>query len=148
MGSLEEPNRFLLKSELIIAVLGLVISYLFVFDLNAFGLGEEEALHLGVNTEKNKRILFVISAVLTGVAVSVAGILGFVGLVVPHFVRMFLGGDHRILLVGSFLTGATFLILCDTLARTVIAPLELPVGVITGILGGTLFIYAVTKRRI
>jgi iron complex transport system permease protein len=148
MGSLEEPNRFLLKSELIIAVFGLLISYFFVFDLNAFGLGEEEALHLGVNTERSKRILFILAAVLTGFAVSVAGIIGFVGLVVPHFVRMFLGGDHRILLIGSFLSGAIFLILCDALARTVIAPLELPVGVITGILGGTLFVYAVSKRRI
>ncbi|MFA5393995.1 MAG: iron ABC transporter permease [Candidatus Ratteibacteria bacterium] len=148
MGSLEEPNRLLLKSELIVAVLGLLTSYLFVFDLNAFGLGEEEALHLGVNTVRSKRILFIISAVLTGFAVSVAGIIGFVGLVVPHFVRMFLGGDHRILLIGSFLSGAIFLILCDTLARTIIAPLELPVGVITGILGGTLFVYAITKRRI
>ncbi|MFH1902681.1 MAG: iron ABC transporter permease [Candidatus Omnitrophota bacterium] len=148
MGSLEEPNRLLLQSELIVAVLGLLASYLFVFDLNAFGLGEEEALHLGVNTERSKRILFILAAVLTGFAVSVAGIIGFVGLVVPHFVRMFLGGDHRILLIGSFLSGAIFLILCDALARTVIAPLELPVGVITGILGGTLFVYAVSKKRI
>jgi len=148
MGSLEEPNRFLLNSALIIAVIGLLISYFFVFDLNAFGLGEEEALHLGVNTERSKRILFILSAALTGFAVSVAGIIGFVGLVVPHFVRMFLGRDHRILLIGSFLSGAIFLILCDTLARTVIAPLELPVGVITGILGGTLFVYAISKRRI
>ncbi len=148
MGSLEEPNWLLLQSELVVAVLGLILSYLFVFDLNAFGLGEEEALHLGVNTEKSKRILFILASVLTGFAVSVAGIIGFVGLVVPHFVRMFLGGDHRILLIGSFLCGAIFLILCDTLARTIIAPLELPVGVITGILGGTLFIYAVSKRRI
>jgi len=148
MGSLEEPDRFLLQSELIVAMLGLAASYLFVFDLNAFGLGEEEALHLGVNTERSKRMLFILAAVLTGFAVSVAGIIGFVGLVVPHFVRIFLGGDHRILLIGSFLSGAIFLILCDTLARTVIAPLELPVGVITGILGGTLFVYAITRRRV
>ncbi len=66
--------------------------------------------------------------------------------VVPHFVRLFLGGDHRILLVGSFLTGATFLIFCDTLARTIISPMELPVGVITGILGGTLFVYALSRK--
>ena len=137
-----------MQSELLVAVLGLLASYLFVFDLNAFWLGEEEALHLGVNTERSKRILFILAAVLTVFAVSVAGIIGFVGLVVPHFVRMFLGGDHRILLIGSFLSGAIFLILCDALARTVIAPLELPVCVITGILGGTLFVYAVSKRRI
>jgi len=67
---------------------------------------------------------------------------------VPHFVRMFVGEDHRILLIASFLCGAGFLVLCDTLARTVIAPLELPVGVITGILGGALFVYALTRREV
>ncbi|KPK41349.1 MAG: hypothetical protein AMJ78_05685, partial [Omnitrophica WOR_2 bacterium SM23_29] len=74
--------------------------------------------------------------------------IGFVGLVVPHFVRMFVGSDHRILLAGSFLAGGAFLIFCDTLARTIISPLELPVGVITGILGGSLFVYAMTKRQV
>jgi len=146
MGSLEEPNWLFIKLALSVAIFGLVISYFFCFDLNAFGLGEEEALHLGINIERTKRLLFILASLLTGLSVSVAGIIGFVGLVVPHFVRMFVGGDHRILLIGSFLTGASFLIFCDTLARTIISPLELPVGVITGILGGTLFVYALTKR--
>ncbi|MBU4310237.1 iron ABC transporter permease [bacterium] len=148
MGSLEEPNWFLIKIALLVSILGLVISYLFSIDLNAFALGEEEALHLGVNTERTKKILFILASLLTGCSVSMAGIIGFVGLVVPHFVRMFVGGDHRILLVSSFLCGASFLIFCDTLARTVISPMELPVGVITGILGGSLFVYALTKRQV
>lgn len=148
MGSLEEPNWLLIKLAVGAAVSGLAVSYIFCFDLNALSLGEEEALHLGINVERTKRLLFIIASLLTGVSVSVAGIIGFVGLVVPHFVRMFAGGDHRILLAGSFLCGAAFLISCDTLARIVIAPMELPVGVITGILGGGLFIYALTKKQI
>lgn len=146
MGSLGEPNWLLIKLAVLGSIFGLVISYFFCFDLNAFSLGEEEALHLGINVERTKKLLFLVASLLTGCSVAVAGIIGFVGLVVPHFVRMFVGGDHRILLIGSFLTGASFLIFCDTLARTIISPLELPVGVITGILGGSLFVYALSKR--
>ncbi len=148
MGSLEEPSWFLIKLMLGVSIFGLAVSYLFCFDLNAFSLGEEEALHLGINVERVKRLLFIIASLLTGFSVSVAGIIGFVGLVVPHFMRMFVGNDHRILLISSFLCGAVFLIFCDTLARTVITPLELPVGVITGILGGILFVYALAKRQV
>ncbi|MBA7490463.1 Hemin transport system permease protein HmuU [subsurface metagenome] len=148
MGSLEESSWLLIKIALLVSIFGLIISYLFCFELNAFSLGEEEAQHLGVNIEKTKRLLFILTSVLTGCSVSVAGIIGFVGLVVPHFVRMFVGADHRVLLICSFLSGATFLIFCDTLARIIISPLELPVGVITGILGGILFVYALTKRGV
>jgi len=148
MGSLGEPDRLLVRAEACAAVLGLVLSYFFCLDLNAFSLGEEGAVHLGINVEKTKRFLFAIASVLTGFSVSVAGVIGFVGLVVPHFVRMFFGPDHRIVLVGSFLCGAGFLVLCDTIARTIVSPVELPVGVITGILGGILFVYALTRRHI
>lgn len=147
MGSLEEPNWIFIKLAVMVSVLGLFLSYLFCLDLNALSLGEEEAMHLGIDTERVKRILFLLASFLTGCSVSVAGIIGFVGLAVPHFVRMFVGADHRIVLVASFLTGGAFLIFCDTLARTIISPLELPVGVITGILGGSLFVYVLTKRR-
>ncbi len=148
MGSLDEPNRVLIKTALWGALGGLVFSYFFSLDLNALALGEEEAVHLGINVPRTKRTLFLIASILTGFSVSVAGIIGFVGLVVPHFMRMIIGTDHRVLFLGSFLAGACFLILCDTLARTVIAPLELPVGVITGIIGGIVFIYALTKRQV
>jgi len=128
--------------------LGVLVSLFLTQDLNALSLGEEEALHLGINIEKVKKILFIIASLLSGCAVAVSGIIGFVGLVTPHFMRMLVGSDHRILLIVSFLAGATFLLLCDTLARTIIAPMELPVGVITGILGGSLFVYALSKRQI
>ncbi len=148
MGSLEEPDWAIIKVTVSAAIILLIISHLFCLDLNAFSLGEEEALHLGVPIERTKRLLFIIASLLTGFSVSVAGMIGFVGLVVPHFVRMFVGSDHRISLIAAFLAGGAFLIFCDTLARTIIAPLELPVGVITGILGGSLFVYALTKKEV
>lgn len=146
MGSLEQPNWLLIKLALGTTILGLIAAYIFCFDLNAFSLGEEEALHLGINVERSKRMLFVLASLLTGFSVSIAGIIGFVGLIVPHFMRLLVGSDHRILIISSFLSGAVFLIFCDTLARTIISPMELPVGVITGILGGSLFIYAFTRK--
>lgn len=148
MGSLEETNPTLINIMLFTSTLGVVTAYLYQLDLNAMALGEEEALHLGINVERTKRDLFILASLLTGSSVSVAGIIGFVGLAVPHITRIFVGRDHRILIIASYLAGGIFLLLCDTLARTIIAPLELPVGVITGILGGSLFIYAITKKNI
>jgi iron complex transport system permease protein len=146
IGSLGETDWFLVKLALAATVAGLVLSYFFCFDLNALSLGEEEALHLGINVERMKKMLFILTSLLTGLCVSLAGIIGFVGLVVPHFLRLIVGPDHRILLISSFLSGAIFLILSDMVARTVALPIELPVGVVTGIVGGVLFIYALMKK--
>lgn len=148
MGSLEEPKWSLIKLAIGVSLLGLVLSYFLSVRLNALALGEEEARHLGINTETTKRFLFIIASLITGCCVAVTGIIGFVGLAVPHFVRMFVGQDHRILLISSFLSGAIFLIISDTIARTIIQPLELPVGVVTGIVGGIIFVYALTKRGV
>ena len=148
MGSLEQPDWTLIKIMFIVFIIGFFTSYLFWRDLNAMSIGEEEAMHLGIDVEKTKRLLFLVSSLLTGCAVSVCGIIGFVGLVVPHLVRMFVGGDHRILIICSCLVGGIFLILSDTLARTIIAPLELPVGVITGIVGGSIFVYFLNKKKL
>jgi len=148
MGSLQEPSWGLIKIMLFVSIAGLAAGYANWADLNALVLGEEEATHLGVDTERTKRNLFIAASLVTGCSVSVAGIIGFVGLVIPHLVRVIIGRDHRILLAASYLAGGTFLILCDTAARTIIAPVELPVGVITGILGGVLFIYALTKTKL
>ena len=146
MGSLEEPSSTLTKIVLFISLGGTMVSFLFAIDLNALSLGEEEAFHLGVPVERVKKTLFVIASLVTGCCVAVAGIIGFVGLVVPHLMRLLVGGDHRILLLASYISGAAFLILCDTLARVVIAPMELPVGVITGLVGGGVFIYALSRK--
>ncbi len=145
MGSLGGSDQGLTGVMLVLSLVSLGSACLFCLHLNALALGEEEARHLGVPVERTKKVLFVFCAVLTGFCVSVAGMIGFVGLVVPHLMRRVVGPDHRILLPASFLAGAVFLIGCDTLARTIIAPLELPVGVITGIIGGSLFVYALAK---
>lgn len=147
MGSLDEPNTALIRIACIGSVSGLFISYFFCMDLNALALGDEEASNLGINTTRTKKILFVTASFLTGLSVSVAGIIMFVGLIVPHFVRMLTGPDHRILLAASFLAGAGFLTACDVIARIIIAPLELPVGVITGIIGGVMFIWALASSQ-
>lgn len=147
MGSLEEPGWALIYGMFLVSILGLFISYMFCFDLNALSLGEEEAAHLGINIERSKKLLFILACLLTGFSVSIAGIIGFAGLVVPHLVRMLIGRDHRVLLIASFLSGSAFLILSDTLARTIISPMELPVGVITGIIGGSFFVYALGRRK-
>ena len=147
MGSLEEPNTSLIKLTTIIAICGLILSYFFARPLNALRLGQTKAKHLGINTEMTIRMLFVISSVLTGVSVSVAGVIGFVGLVIPHLIRSIIGSDFRILLIGSFLGGGIFLVLSDVLAHTLISPNELPVGVITGIIGGSAFIFVLTRSK-
>ena len=147
MGSLEQSSWLLIKIMVLISFIGLAVSYVFCKQLNAFSLGTEHAMHLGVNTQKTQKILFLLTSLLAGASVSVAGIIGFVGLVMPHFIRLFTGGDHRILLICSYLAGGIFLIASDAIARSIISPLELPVGVITGIIGGTIFIYALNKQR-
>ena len=91
--------------------------------------------------------LFVITSLLTGAAIAVAGVIGFVGLVIPHIVRLWVGADYRIMLIASFLSGSVFLLLCDVIARTIISPNELPIGVITGIVGGVMFILLLSKSR-
>jgi len=148
MGSLDELSWPLIVTAVVLSLAGLVISCFFCRELNALALGEEGAQLLGIPVERTKRYLFFVASFLTGFSVSVAGIIGFVGLVVPHFVRMYVGRDHRILLIASFLSGGIFLIFCDTVARAVIAPLELPVGVITGLFGGIIFVYALMKKDI
>jgi len=146
MGSLEEPNPFLIIIVCVISLGGMILSFVYAVDLNALSLGEEDAFHLGVRVDRVKKALFVTASLITGCCVAVTGIIGFVGLVVPHLMRLLVGADHRILIVASYISGAAFLILCDTVSRVAIAPMELPVGVITGIVGGAVFIYALSRK--
>jgi iron complex transport system permease protein len=146
MGSLEEPHLALILLVSVCSVIGFLTALFLSVDLNALSLGEENAFHLGINVERMKKGFFLVASFLTGVCVSVTGIIGFVGLVVPHIMRSLVGADHRILLPASYLSGAVFLVICDTVARVVIPPLELPVGVITGIVGGGVFIYVLSSR--
>ena len=114
--------------------------------LNALLLGESEARHLGIDVEKTKRWVIVMSALAVGASVAVAGMIGFVGLIVPHIVRLVLGPDHRYLLPACALFGALFLLIADMISRTIIAPAELPIGLITTIIGGPLFIGLIVMR--
>lgn len=116
-------------------------------ELNAMLFGEERAKYLGVNVKRSKLILLLGGSMLTGSAVAVSGTIGFVGLVVPHMTRLIFGADHRHLLPLSFFNGASLLILCDLLARTVIAPTELPIGVITAFIGAPVFAYIFFRQR-
>ena len=147
MGDLSSTETSLIKAIpfFILPAIGLLL--IFARDLNILTLGEEKALHLGVDSKQVKKILFIAASCVTGACVAVSGIIGFVGLIVPHFMRRIVGVDHRILLPASCITGAIFVILCDTLARTIIRPLELPVGVITGIFGGIFFLSFLLKSK-
>jgi len=147
MGSLDEPNTVLVKAVFYISLAGLVISYLLANPLNALRLGESKAKHLGVNTTFTIRSLFILASVLTGMSVSVAGVIGFVGLIIPHLLRLIIGSDNRILLIASFLGGSIFILISDIIARTIIAPNELPIGVITGMIGGLVFIIVMSRSK-
>ncbi|QIA09003.1 FecCD family ABC transporter permease [Draconibacterium halophilum] len=147
MGSLDESNNSLIAIAFYSSLAGLAISYFFAQTLNALRLGEVKARHLGINTGLAIKLLFFVASLLTGIAVSVAGVIGFVGLVIPHVIRLVIGNDYRILLAGSFLGGAIFLILSDIIARTIISPNELPIGVITGFVGGLVFIIVLSRSK-
>ncbi len=114
--------------------------------LNALALGEEAALQVGVDVESLQRQVFVVGALLTALAVSWAGLIGFVGLVVPHFVRRLTGPDHRLLVPLATLSGAAFLVIADLVARVALAPRELPVGAITALVGGPFFLVVLRRR--
>ncbi|CAH0344991.1 Hemin transport system permease protein HmuU [Bacillus sp. CECT 9360] len=116
-------------------------------ELNAMSFGEEQAQHLGVNVQKRKLLLLSAGSILTGAAVAVSGTIGFVGLVIPHLTRLLWGPDHKHLLPLSILIGGGFLILADLVARTVISPTELPIGVITALIGAPVFAVILVKRR-
>jgi len=115
--------------------------------LNLLQLGDEEAHYLGVNVRQTQRVLLVLSALLVAAAVAVSGVIGFIGLVVPHLIRLCAGGDHRWLLPASALLGAMLLMVADTLARTLVAPAEMPVGLLTSLLGAPWFLWLILRRR-
>lgn len=115
--------------------------------LNLLQLGDEEAHYLGVDVRRTRRQVVILSAVLVAAAVAVSGIIGFVGLVMPHLIRITLGADHRWLLPGSALGGALLLLLADTLARTMVAPAEMPVGLLTSLVGGPWFLWLILRHK-
>lgn len=147
MGGLGRARWELLSSLAVAVALGLVVLGLLSRDLNVLALGEEGARHLGVRPGRVMALLLAVVTLLTGLAVALAGTIGFVGLITPHMLRLIVGPDHRVLLPASALGGAVFLLLADTAARTLLAPVELPVGVLTALCGAPFFLYLLLTRR-
>lgn len=146
LGHLQPASKAQEGWVVVYAALGLGLAWAQARDLNALLLGEEEAAALGVRVEKLKRNLFVLSSLLVGAAVSVSGLIGFVGLVAPHLCRLLMGPDHRWLIPASAVAGAGLLVLADLVSRIVVAPSELPVGVITALIGGPFFLFLLVRH--
>jgi len=144
--SLAEGSEIMLTGLFLAA--GFVVCFRYAKGLNLIVTGEETALQLGVDVEKTRKQLLVAASLVTAVAVSVSGTIGFVGLIIPHMMRMLLGSDHRLLLPASMLFGGAFLVAADTVARTVAAPSELPVGVITALCGAPYFIHLLRRKTL
>jgi len=130
-----------------IIIIGTVLLQLFARDLNAMLMGEEQATHLGIDVETVKKILLALTSLVAGTAVAFSGIIGFVGLIIPHIMRLRVGPNHSVLLPASTLAGGLFLTSVDTVARTIIAPTEIPVGVLTALCGAPFFVYLLRKGR-
>jgi iron complex transport system permease protein len=128
-------------------IAGIAITFFFTRDLNMLSMGDETAQHLGVNTEKVRQMLLVIASLMTAACVAISGVIGFVGLIIPHMTRLVIGPDHRILLPASAIVGAMFLVICDAFTRVATGASELPVGVITALVGTPVFIYLIRRRR-
>ena len=147
MGSLTAPVDTTLLAFSVYIAICLALLFTQVGVLNIITLGEEPARSLGIDTERAKRNILIIAALVTGAVVSLSGMIGFIGMVVPHAVRLMCGADHRLLLPASALTGGIFLMSADTLARTLFAPSEIPVGIMTALAGGPFFIYLLMWRK-
>ncbi len=147
MGTITAPDYATLLWLGVFLGAGVAVLFSLARSLNVLTLGEDAAGALGVEVTRVKQLVFVVSALMTGAVVSLAGLIGFVGMVVPHAVRLIAGADHRLLLPAATLAGGAFLMVADTIARTALAPTELPVGVVTALIGGPLFMYLLVKRR-
>ncbi|AEN64498.1 ABC-type transporter, integral membrane subunit [Enterobacter soli] len=146
MGSLGQAQWSTLLAVTSLMVPTVWVIWRLATALNLLQLGEEEAHYLGVDVKVVQRVLLLCSALLVAAAVAVSGVIGFVGLVVPHLMRMWLGADHRAVIPGSVLAGAFLLLIADTVARTLVAPAEMPVGLLTSILGAPWFLWLIFRR--
>ena len=147
MGSFNAKSWNHVLTILIPTVIGIFFTIYHGKDLNVLVMGEEEAMTMGLDTKRLKRNMLLICALLTSIAVSVSGIIGFVGLIVPHFIRLIFGSEHKFLLKASLIFGAIFMLLSDTIARSLISGFEVPVGIITSLIGGPLFLILLVRYR-
>jgi iron complex transport system permease protein len=128
-------------------LIGFLVLLGYTRSMNLFALGERQAAHLGVNVEKTKLVVLVVATLITAAAVSVAGVIGFVGLIVPHLVRLLTGPDYRLILPLSAIGGGIYVLWADTIARTILSPTEIPLGIITAFLGAPFFAYLLHKHK-
>lgn len=147
MGSVSAASWSQIAMVFPVVLLGTIIISAFSRDLNIMLTGEETANSLGVEVEKVKKYLVIVCSVIVAACVSVSGIIGFVGIIIPHTVRLIIGADHRGLLPFSVLGGAAFMVACDTIARIAVPPMEIPVGAVTSIFGAPYFIYLLNKSK-
>jgi len=147
MGNLSAPSHTALATIGVFVLATIAWLLANSHALNLLALGEDAARSMGVESDRLHRAVFIVSALLTGVVVSLCGMIGFIGMVVPHLIRIVCGADHRLLLPASALAGGMLLILSDTIARTVVAPAEIPVGVVTALIGGPFFLYLLMTRK-
>jgi len=146
MGSLSGASWTKVSSMALATGIAILFGLIFSVKLNAISLGEEEAMNLGVNVHLLKFLIFITVSLLTAYCVSVAGIVGFVGLIIPHSARLITGPDHKKSIPFSALLGGLFLSSCDTIARTMFAPIEMPLGTITALVGAPVFIFLLRKK--
>ncbi len=147
MGSLSGGDYSVVAALALYTLVGLGALVVRARDLDCLSLGDDRAAELGVDVERARLVVFVAASLLVGAVVSVSGMIGFVGLIVPHLVRMLIGGDHRLLLPASYLGGAIFLVCADTIARTALGGSEIPVGVVTALCGAPFFTYLLRRER-
>jgi iron complex transport system permease protein len=147
MGNLGSLDFKALGAVALYAAVGMAVLFKSARGLNLLALGDETAVTLGLDAERTKRIAFFASALLIGAVVSVSGLISFVGIMIPHVLRLLIGPDHRLLLPASVLGGGIFLVAADTIARSLISPTEIPVGVITALCGGPFFLFLLWRGR-
>lgn len=147
VGGLSATTWVQVKMILPYAILGTILVLLLPTKLNVLMLGDEIATGLGLNVERTRFIFIILSSLLAGAAVSVVGLLGFVGLMVPHIARLFIGSDYRYLFPGAIFLGGTVVMLCDTVARVLFSPMEIPVGIIMSALGAPFFLFLLRKKE-
>lgn len=147
LGSLSAASWGNVLTVLPYVLIGIGAAYFFSKELNALLLGEEMASTLGVNIEKTQLLLIGTASLMTAAAVSVSGLIGFVGLIIPHWIRLIIGPNHRNLIPVSALSGMLLMVVADTIARTVLAPMEIPIGIIMSLLGAPFFLYLLRRRR-
>ena len=147
MGSVSTANWNQVIMASIVIITAMIVLLFYSRELNIMSLGEENALTLGVEAEKVKIILLIVSAIVVATCVSISGIIGFVGLIVPNMVRILTGPDYKKLLPFSAVFGGMFLVLCDTMSRILMPPMELPIGAITALFGSPFFLYLIVKSK-